>query len=163
MTPTIRKEGAAEAVVSRVGGIDVVLADMLPDQKQAKVAEWRAQGRRVGMAGDGINDAPALAAAEVGIAMGAGTDVAIECGRYAGQGRPWRDRAGAATEPSGDAQHAPEIVLLVRVQRRRHPIPAGVLYPAFGVRLSPIIAGAAMASNSVAVIDNLLRLRRVRI
>ena len=153
----------AEAVARRVG-IDEVLADVLPDQKQAKVEELRKKGRRVAMAGDGINDAPALAAADVGIAMGTGTDVAME--------------SAHVTLVKGD---------LVGIVRARHlsratmrnirenlffsfvfnaagvPIAAGVLYPWFGILLSPIIAGAAMAFSSVAVIGNSLRLNRVRL
>jgi Cu+-exporting ATPase len=149
----------AEAVASRVG-IEEVFADVLPQQKQAKVEELKSQGRRVAMAGDGINDAPALAAADVGIAMGTGTDVAME--------------SAAVTLVKGD---------LAGIVRARHlsratmqnirqnlffsfvfnaagvPIAAGVLYPWFGILLSPIIAGAAMAFSSVAVIGNSLRLR----
>jgi Cu+-exporting ATPase len=149
----------AEAVAKRVG-IDEVMADVLPDQKQAKVAELRKEGRRVAMAGDGINDAPALAAANVGIAMGTGTDVAME--------------SAAVTLVKGDLGG------IVRARRLSHavmrnirenlffsfifngagvPIAAGILYPVFGLLLSPIIAGAAMAFSSVAVIGNSLRLR----
>ena len=153
----------AEAVARRVD-IDEVMADVLPDQKQAKVEQLRKQGRRVAMAGDGINDAPALAAADVGIAMGTGTDVAME--------------SAHVTLVKGD---------LVGIVRARHlsratmrnirenlffsfvfnaagvPIAAGVLYPWLGILLSPIIAGAAMAFSSVAVIGNSLRLNRVRL
>jgi len=153
----------AEAVARQIG-IDDVMADVLPDQKQAKIEELKAQGRRVAMAGDGINDAPALAAADVGIAMGTGTDVAME--------------SAAVTLVQGD---------LVGIVRARHlsratmrnirqnlffafifnaagvPIAAGVLYPWFQILLSPIIAGAAMAFSSVAVIGNSLRLRGVRL
>jgi Cu+-exporting ATPase len=153
----------AEAVGRRVG-IDEVLADVLPDQKQAKVEELKHQGRRVAMAGDGINDAPALAAADVGIAMGTGTDVAME--------------SAAVTLVKGD------LIGIVRARRLSRatmrnirqnlffsfvfnaagvPIAAGVLYPAFGLLLSPIIAGAAMAFSSVAVIGNSLRLRHTRL
>jgi Cu+-exporting ATPase len=153
----------AEAVARRVG-IDEVMAEVLPDQKQAKVEDLKRQGRRVAMAGDGINDAPALAAADVGIAMGTGTDVAME--------------SAAITLVKGD---------LVGIVRARHlsqavmgnirqnlffafvfnaagvPIAAGVLYPWFQILLSPIIAGAAMAFSSVTVIGNSLRLRNVRL
>jgi Cu+-exporting ATPase len=153
----------AEAVARRVG-IDEVAAEVLPDQKQATVEKLRREGRRVAMAGDGINDAPALAAADVGIAMGTGTDVAME--------------SAAVTLVKGDLNG------IVRARRLSHatmrnirqnlffsfvfngagvPIAAGVLYPSFGLLLSPIIAGAAMAFSSVAVIGNSLRLRSARL
>jgi len=153
----------AEAVARRVG-IDEVSAEVLPDQKQATVEKLRKEGRSVAMAGDGINDAPALAAADVGIAMGTGTDVAME--------------SAAVTLVKGDLNG------IVRARRLSHatmrnirqnlffsfvfngagvPIAAGVLYPSFGLLLSPIIAGAAMAFSSVAVIGNSLRLRSARL
>ncbi|HEY5721679.1 MAG TPA: heavy metal translocating P-type ATPase [Allosphingosinicella sp.] len=154
----------AAAVARKVGGIDEVLADVLPDQKQMMVERLRAQGRRVGMAGDGINDAPALAAADVGIAMGTGTDVAME--------------SAAVTLVKGDLGGIVRARRLSRAVMRNIrqnlffslvfnaagvPIAAGVLYPSFGLLLSPIIAGAAMAFSSVAVIGNSLRLRAERL
>ncbi|HEV2044713.1 MAG TPA: HAD-IC family P-type ATPase, partial [Sphingomicrobium sp.] len=153
----------AEAVARNVG-IDEVMADVLPDQKQAKVEQLRKDGRRVAMAGDGINDAPALAAADVGIAMGTGTDVAME--------------SAAVTLVKGDLRgivRARRLSQAVMRNIRQNlffsfvfngagvPIAAGVLYPSFGLLLSPMIAGAAMAFSSVAVIGNSLRLRRVRL
>ena len=153
----------AEAVARRVG-IDEVMAEVLPEQKQAKVEELRRAGRRVAMAGDGINDAPALAAADVGIAMGTGTDVAME--------------SAAVTLVKGDLGGIVRARHLSRATMRNIrqnlffsfvfnaagvPIAAGVLYPWFGILLSPIIAGAAMAFSSVAVIGNSLRLRGVRL
>lgn len=153
----------AEAVARRVG-IEEVMADVLPQQKQAKVEELRRAGRRVAMAGDGINDAPALAAADVGIAMGTGTDVAME--------------SAAITLVRGDLRGIVRARKLSRATMsniRQNlffsfvfnaagvPIAAGVLYPWFGLLLSPIIAGAAMAFSSVAVIGNSLRLRSARL
>ncbi|MGZ8313157.1 MAG: HAD-IC family P-type ATPase, partial [Allosphingosinicella sp.] len=153
----------AEAVARRVG-IAEVMADVLPDRKQAVVEELRRQGRRVAMAGDGINDAPALAAADVGIAMGTGTDVAME--------------SAGVTLVKGDLRGIVRARRLSRAVMRNIrenlffsfvfnaagvPIAAGLLYPAFGLLLSPVIAGAAMSLSSVAVIGNALRLRAVRL
>jgi Cu+-exporting ATPase len=153
----------AEAVARQVG-VDDVLAEVLPDQKQARVEQLRKDGRRVAMAGDGINDAPALAAADVGIAMGTGTDVAME--------------SAAVTLVKGDlagivrARHLSRAVMRNIRQNLFFsfvfngvgvPIAAGVLYPWFGLLLSPIIASAAMSLSSVTVIGNSLRLRGVRL
>jgi len=153
----------AEAVGRRVG-IDEVFAEVLPDQKQAKIEELRREGRRVAMAGDGINDAPALAAADVGIAMATGTDVAME--------------SAAITLVKGDLRGIVRARHLSRAVMRNIrqnlffafvfnaagvPIAAGVLYPWFKILLSPIIAGAAMSLSSVTVIGNSLRLRGVRL
>ena len=154
----------ADAVARQVGGIDEVIADVLPDQKQAVVERLKASGRRVAMAGDGINDAPALAAADVGIAMGTGTDVAME--------------SAAVTLVKGDLGGIVRARRLSRAVMRNIrqnlffsfvfngagvPVAAGVFYPVFGLLLSPMIAGAAMALSSVAVIGNSLRLRTVRL
>jgi len=150
----------AEAVARSVG-IDNVEAEVLPEQKAAVVKRLQAEGRKVAMAGDGINDAPALAQAEVGIAMGTGTDVAME-------------RAGV-TLVQGDLRGLVRARRLSRATMRNIrqnlffaivynalgvPVAAGVLYPAFGLLLSPIIASAAMTFSSVLVIGNALRLRR---
>jgi len=153
----------AQAVARRLG-ITEVEAEVLPDQKSAVIERLRREGRVVAMAGDGVNDAPALAAADVGIAMGSGTDVAIE--------------SAGVTLLKGD------LMGIVRARRLSEatmanirqnlffafiynaagvPIAAGVLYPFFGILLSPIIAAAAMALSSVSVIANALRLRRLRI
>jgi Cu+-exporting ATPase len=149
----------AEAVARRLG-LDEVEADVLPDAKSAVVARLKAEGRVVAMAGDGVNDAPALAAADVGIAMGTGTDVAIE--------------SAGVTLVKGDLSG------IVRARRLSHatmrnirqnlflafvynaigvPVAAGVLYPSFGLLLSPAIAAAAMALSSISVVGNALRLR----
>jgi len=150
--------------VARQLGIDDVVADVLPDQKADAVKRLQAEGRFVAMAGDGINDAPALAQAQVGIAMGTGTDVAME--------------SAGVTLVKGD------LTGIVRARRLSRatmanikqnlffafvynalgvPLAAGVLYPFIGLLLSPMIAAAAMSISSVSVITNALRLRRARI
>jgi Cu+-exporting ATPase len=153
----------ANAVASKLG-IDRVEAEVLPDQKADVVKQLQREGKRVAMAGDGINDAPALAQAEVGIAMGTGTDVAIE--------------SAGVTLVKGDLRGIAKARLLSRRTMRNIrqnlffafvynaagvPIAAGVLYPVFGLLLSPIIAAAAMTFSSVSVIGNALRLRTVQL
>ncbi len=151
----------AEAVAARLH-IDEVRAEVLPDQKNQVIRELQQQGRIVAMAGDGINDAPALAQADVGIAMGTGTDVAIE--------------SAGITLIKGDLRGIVRVRSLSRCAMRNIrqnlffafvynalgiPIAAGVLYPFFGVLLSPVIAAAAMSFSSVSVIANALRLQRL--
>nr|WP_036242658.1 copper-translocating P-type ATPase [Methylobacter luteus] len=153
----------AQAVAHRLG-IDRIEAEVLPDQKAAMVKRLQAEGRRVAMAGDGINDAPALAQAHVGIAMGTGTDVAME--------------SAGVTLVKGDLRGIVRAIRLSRATMRNIrqnlffafiynslgvPIAAGVLYPAFGLLLSPIIAAAAMSFSSVSVIANALRLKWTRL
>ena len=149
----------AEAVARQVG-IDEVLADVLPEQKQAKVAELKLEGRRVAMAGDGINDAPALAAADVGIAMGTGTDVAMESAHVTLVKGDLGGIVRARRLSRATMRNIRENLFLSFVYNAAGvPIAAGILYPWFGILLSPIIAGAAMALSSVSVIGNSLRLR----
>jgi Cu+-exporting ATPase len=153
----------AQAVAAKLG-ITEVEAEVLPEDKSKIVERYRAQGRAVAMAGDGINDAPALAAADVGIAMGTGTDVAMES---AGVTLLKGDLGGIVR-----ARHLSEATMANIRQNLFFafiynaagvPVAAGVLYPVFGILLSPIIAAAAMALSSVSVIGNALRLKNARL
>ena len=152
------------AAVARQLGLDAVQAEIEPAGKVAHVKKLRAEGKHVAMAGDGINDAPALSEAEVGIAMGTGTDVAMQ--------------SAGITLVRGDLRGIAKAIRLSRATMRNIrqnlifaffynalgiPVAAGVLYPFFGLLLSPIIAGAAMSLSSVSVISNALRLRKVRL
>ena len=151
----------ADAVAAKLD-IDEVISEVLPDQKADAVRRLQEEGRVVAMAGDGINDAPALALAHVGIAMGTGTDVAME--------------SAGVTLVRGDLRAIVRARSLSRATMRNIkqnlffaflynglgvPIAAGVLYPVAGILLSPMIAAAAMSFSSVSVIGNALRLRRV--
>jgi P-type Cu+ transporter len=151
------------AAIARQTGVSRVLAEVLPGQKAGEIRRLQAAGRRVGMVGDGINDAPALAAADVGLAVGTGTDVAIE--------------AADITLVSGSLAGVVTAISLSRATMRNIrqnlffaltyngigiPVAAGILYPFFGIRLSPAIAAAAMALSSLSVVGNANRLRRYR-
>jgi len=173
---TLRQEGlrvvmltgdnatTADAVARAVGGLDDVRADLKPEDKARIVAELKASGARVAMAGDGINDAPALAAADVGLAMGTGTDVAIE--------------SAGMTLTRGDLSAIVRARKLARATMRNIrqnlffsflfngigvPVAAGVLYPVAGILLSPMLAGAAMALSSFTVVLNALRLNAAKL
>jgi P-type Cu+ transporter len=157
------REATARAI-ARQAGIDEVIAGVLPDGKVETIRRLQAEGRVVAMAGDGINDAPALAQADIGIAMGSGSDIAAE--------------AADITLMRSDLNG---VVAAIRLSRRTMsvmrqnlfwafiynvigiPLAAGVLYPSLGVLLSPILASAAMALSSVSVVTNSLRLRAARV
>jgi Cu+-exporting ATPase len=151
----------AEAVARRLG-IDEVRAEVLPDEKRAAVDRLVADGRVVAMAGDGVNDAPALARAHVGIAMGTGADVAMESAGLTLLGGDLRGLVRARRLSRGVMRNIRENLFLAFVYNALGvPIAAGVLYPVFGVLLSPMLAAAAMSVSSASVIANALRLRRL--
>jgi Cu+-exporting ATPase len=153
----------AEAVARQLG-IEHVEAEVLPERKSEVVRELQGKGRKVAMAGDGVNDAPALAQADVGIAMGTGTDVAIESASIALVKGDLRGIVRARRLSRATMRNIRQNLFFAFVYNALGvPIAAGVLYPVFGLLLSPIIASAAMTFSSVSVIGNALRLRRVEL
>ena len=151
----------AQAVASRLG-LDEVHAEVLPAQKASLVGKLQAEGHVVAMAGDGVNDAPALALAQVGIAMGTGTDIAMQSAGVTLVRGDLRGIARARRLSNATVRNIRQNLFFAFVYNLLGvPIAAGVLYPAFGILLSPMIAAAAMSLSSVSVIANALRLRRV--
>jgi P-type Cu+ transporter len=152
------------AVVARQLGIDEAIGEVLPEDKAKHVKRLQDAGRKVAMAGDGINDAPALAQADVGIAMGTGTDVAMESAGVTLVKGDLRGIARAAALSRATMRNIRQNLLFAfGYNALGIPVAAGALYPFFGLLLSPIIAGAAMAASSVSVVLNALRLRRTRL
>ena len=153
----------AEAVARKLG-IDRVEAEVLPEQKNQVVRKLQNEGRMVAMAGDGINDAPALAQAHVGIAMGTGTDVAMQSAGVTLVKGDLRGIAKARRLSHGTMRNIRQNLFFAFIYNTLGvPVAAGVLYPFFGILLSPIIAAAAMSLSSVSVVGNALRLRRIRL
>jgi len=155
-------ETTAKAVAEKLG-IDEVTAGVLPDQKAEVVRKLQEQGKYVAMAGDGINDAPALAQAQVGIAMGTGTDVAMESAGITLVKGDLRGIVRARKLSRLTIQNIKQNLFLAFVYNSIGvPVAAGVLYPFLGILLSPIFAAAAMSFSSMSVVSNALRLRRAR-
>ena len=153
----------AEAVAKKLD-IDDIVAEVLPEQKAEIVKKFQTEGRKVAMAGDGINDAPALAQAEVGIAMGTGTDVAMESAGVTLVKGDLRGIARARRLSRATMRNIRQNLFFAFIYNSLGvPLAAGVLYPVFGLLLSPIIAAAAMAFSSLSVVMNALRLKRVRL
>jgi P-type Cu+ transporter len=156
-------ERTARAVAQGLG-IDEVEAGVAPDEKHARIQTLRRDGRVVAMAGDGVNDAPALAAADVGIAMGSGTDVAIQSAGVTLLKADLRGVARAIRLSKATMRNIRQNLAFAFLYNSLGiPVAAGLFYPAFGWLLSPMIAGAAMSLSSVSVIANALRLNRVEL
>jgi len=153
----------AQAVAAKLGITDIE-AEVMPEQKHAIVRRLRSEGRIVAMAGDGVNDAPALAEADVGVAMGTGTDVAMQSAGITLVKGDLTGIARARTLSHATMRNIRQNLVLAFVYNVLGvPVAAGILYPAFGILLSPVIAAAAMSLSSVSVIGNALRLRFVRL
>ena len=150
--------------IAGILGIDVVIAEVLPEDKSAKVAELQGRGKKVAMVGDGVNDAPALAQADLGIAIGAGTDVAIETADVVLMRSDPMDVAVALTIGKGTLRKMRQnLGWAIGYNAIALPIAAGVFYPAFGLMLSPEIAAISMSGSSVIVAANALLLKRLRL
>jgi P-type Cu+ transporter len=153
----------AEAVAKKLG-IDEIQAEVLPEQKGVVIRRLQAEGRMVAMAGDGVNDAPALAQAHVGIAMGTGTDVAMESAGVTLVKGDLRGIVKARRLSRGTMRNIRQNLFFAFVYNVLGiPVAAGVLYPVFGVLLSPVIASVAMTFSSVSVISNALRLNKLEL
>ena len=156
-------ERTAQAVATNLG-LDEVTAGVAPKDKHERIAQLRREGTIVAMAGDGINDAPALAAADVGIAMGTGTDVAMESAGVTLVKGDLRGIAKARRLSRGTMRNIRQNLFFAFIYNVLGiPLAAGVLYPFFGVLLSPVIASVAMTFSSVSVISNALRLSRMKL
>jgi Cu+-exporting ATPase len=155
-------ERTARAIAAQVG-IERVLAEVLPEDKAMEVHHLRRDGRKVGMVGDGINDAPALVEADIGFAIGTGTDVAIEAADITLMSGSLKGVAYAIEISQATMRNAKQNLFAAFAYNSLGiPIAAGVLFPFLGLLLSPILAGAAMAGSSVTVVTNANRLRFFR-
>ena len=156
-------ERTAKAVAGRLG-IDEIRADVLPADKARIIRELQAEGRKVAMAGDGVNDAPALAQADVGIAMGTGADVAIESAGFTLVKGDLNGLVRARRLSLATMRNIRQNLFFAMIYNSAGvPVAAGVLFPFFGLLISPMFAAAAMSLSSVSVIGNALRLRTVRL
>jgi len=149
----------AQAIATQLG-IEQVIAQVLPDEKAGHIAELQQQGRRVAMIGDGVNDAPALALADIGVAMGSGSDVAIESAQLTLLNSSPLAVVNAIELSKATVRNMKQNLFGAFVYNSLGiPIAAGVLFPSFGFLLSPVVAGAAMALSSITVVSNANRLR----